>query len=263
MDLQNICNNTIDLTKSVGDFIRSERLKFTSEAVTVKGKNDFVTHVDKGAEELLVAGLRKIIDGAGFITEEGTAGHTDEKYKWVIDPIDGTTNFIHGAPPYCISIGLLEDKHLVMGVVYEISHDECFYAYGDSPAFLNGKEIKVSDTPKVAGSLIATGFPYRYYDKMDGFMKTLEYFFENSHGVRRLGSAAADLCYVACGRYDSFYEYGLKPYDMAGGAYIIKRAGGIVKNFQGEDDFLFGGEIIATNHNIYDEFQQIIEGFMG
>lgn len=263
MDLQSICLKTIEITKQVGQFIREEREKFTTDTVAAKGKNDFVTHVDKGAEERLVKGLVDLIDGAGFITEEGTAGHSNEKYKWVIDPIDGTTNFIHGAPPYCISIGLLEDKKLVMGVVYEISKDECFYAWGDSPAYLNGKEIQVSSTPKVEGSLIATGFPYRYYDKMKKFMDTLEYFFHNSHGVRRLGSAAADLCYVACGRYDSFYEYGLKPYDMAGGAFIIKRAGGKVSNFQGEEDYLFGGEIIATNAYIYDEFQRVVDQFMG
>ena len=262
MDYKTICYHTIELSKDVGDFIRNERKKFVQQKITAKGKHNFVTYVDKQAEEQLVNGLSKIVGGSGFIAEEGTAGHTDEKYKWIIDPLDGTTNYIHGAPPHSISIALMEENQLVLGVVYEITLDECFYAYNGSKSYLNGEEIHVSDTPSVGESLIATGFPYHDYDRLQNFMKTLDFFFHNSHGVRRLGSAAADLAYVACGRYDAFYEYGLHAWDVAAGAFIIQQAGGKVSDFCGGDNYLFGEDIIATNNHIFHEFKSIMDKFM-
>ncbi len=259
MDYSDICNKTIELVKEVGNFIRKERVQLRIES---KGKNDFVTQVDKASEEKLVEGLASIIPGSGFIAEEGTIEEGNEKYKWIVDPIDGTTNFIHGAPPYCISVALKENDKLVAGVIYEISADECFYASEGTAAYLNGEEIHVSDTPRVKDALIATGFPYSDFGRMEAFMETMDYFFHNSHGVRRLGSAAADLAYVACGRYDAFYEYNLKPWDVAAGAYIVQKAGGKLADFKGGGDYLFGKEVIASNTHIFNELCKAIGDIM-
>ena len=262
MDLQHICENVKELSINTGQFIRDERKKFSNNLISSKGTNDFVTHVDKAAEEKLVSALSKILPGSGFIAEEGTAQANNEKYQWIIDPIDGTTNFIHGAPPHSISIALRENEKLVMGVIYEIAMNECFYAFGDSPAYLNGEEIKCAATVNVKDSLIATGFPYNDMGLLNKFMETLVYFFHNSHGVRRLGSAAADLAYVACGRYDAFYEYNLNAWDVAAGSFPIQQAGGKVSDFSGGDNYLFGKEIIASTSAMFDEFQSVIHKIM-
>jgi myo-inositol-1(or 4)-monophosphatase len=262
MDLQVICNNVTDLCNNVAGYIRREREGFTSESIESKGKHNFVTHVDKGSEERLIYGLGKIIPNSGFIAEEGTNSTIGEVYNWVIDPIDGTTNFIHGAPPYAISIALMENKEVILGVVFEISNSECFSGYKGSHVFVNGKPAKVSTVKNVSDSLIATGFPYDNFNRMKPFMQTLDYFFNNSHGVRRLGSAAIDLAYVACGRYDAFYEYNLKPWDVAAGALLVQLAGGKVGDFYGGENYLFGKEIIASNGFIFEEFQKAIGQIM-
>lgn len=262
MDFNIIENKTIALVKDVGELIRRERAKLVSKGFETKGKNDFVTHVDKASEEHLVRGLSQIIPGSGFIAEEGTGKGNPSEYTWIIDPIDGTTNFIHGSPPYCISVGLQTNNKLIGGIVYEITSDECFYAFSGSKAYLNGSEIRVSETLKVKDALLATGFPYTEFSRMSAYLETMQYFFHNSHGVRRLGSAAADLAYVACGRYDGFYEYDLKPWDVAGGAYILLAAGGRLSDFKGGDNYLFGKELVAGNSLLFDELQKVIEGFL-
>lgn len=262
MDYEKICSNTIELTREVGEYIISNQDRIIHQQSESKGKHNFVTEVDKTAEEKLIRGLGKIIDDSGFIAEEGTSKKKGDRYNWIIDPLDGTTNYIHGVPPFAISIALMENSDLVTGVVLEMTHNECFYAYKGSSSFLNGKEIRVSPTKKVKDSLIATGFPYYHFGRLQPFMETLDYFFNNSHGVRRLGSAATDLAYVACGRYDAFYEYNLNPWDVAAGAYIIKQAGGNIADFKGGNNFIFGKEMVATNNNIFEEFLGIVGNFM-
>lgn len=262
MDFNKIEEQTIKLITEVGDYIKKERVEFEKKGIESKGTNDFVTYVDKASEEHLVSGLSQIIPDSGFIAEEGTRAYNNEEYAWIVDPIDGTTNFIHGAPPYCISVGLRKNEELIGGVIYEISADECFYAFNGGKAFLNGGEIEVSKTNKVADSLIATGFPYSDYGRLENFMKTLDHFFHHSHGVRRLGSAAADLAYVACGRYDGFYEYNLNAWDVAAGAYIVQQAGGKVGDFKKEGNYLFGKELITSNAYIWEEFSQIVGDIM-
>ena len=259
MDLQKVCQEVIEIAKSAGAFIAGERSDFDLKLVELKGKANFVSYVDKKAEELIVERLRKLLSESGFITEEGTAFDSGEKYRWVIDPLDGTTNFIHGAPPYAVSIGLLEYEEIVLGVVYEITKNECFYAWKGSKAMLNGKEIHVSEAATTNEALIVTGFPYGEVKNADAFLETILFFMSNSHGIRRLGSAATDLSYVAAGRFEAFWEKGLSPWDIAAGAIILKQAGGKVTNFVGKENFLFSGEIIATNNNYYNEFQAIIE----
>ncbi|HBX89175.1 MAG TPA: inositol monophosphatase, partial [Marinilabiliaceae bacterium] len=164
--------------------------------------------------------------------------------------------------PYCISIALMEDEAIVAGAVYEAGLDECFYAWKGGGAFLNDKQIRVSKASKVADSLIATGFPYTNFSKMDQFIESLNYFMQNSHGMRRLGSAAADLAYVACGRIDAFYEYDLKAWDVAAGAFIIQEAGGKVSDFSGGNNYLFGRQIVAANSLVFDEMQTIVAGYL-
>jgi myo-inositol-1(or 4)-monophosphatase len=215
--------------------------------------------VDKTSEQKLVAGLSALLPESGFIAEEGTSTKKGEIYNWIIDPLDGTTNFIHGIPCFSISIALMRKEELVMGMIYEINADECFYAWENSKAYLNEKEISVSKAPTLADSLIATGFPYYDYSRLDNYMEAFRDFIKNTHGLRRLGSAATDLAYVACGRFEGFYEYSLQPWDVAAGAFIVQQAGGKVSDFKGENNFIFGKEIVAGNAACFNEFLQTIQ----
>ncbi len=262
MDFREICESVIVVAKDAGAFIRGRLNQIDITRVQVKGRQNFVTEVDKGAEERIVKSLEALLPEAGFITEEGTSKKSGIRYTWVIDPLDGTTNFIHGTPPVAVSIALLENNEPVAGVVYEVFMDECFYAWKGGKAFLNNREIKVSLTGKVNDALLATGFPYHNFDRIDAYMESMVYFFTHCHGVRRLGSAATDLAYVACGRYDGFYEYNLNPWDVAAGALIVQQAGGKASDFKGGPDYLFSREIVATNSNMHTDFLAQVGRFM-
>jgi len=262
MNIDVVTKEAIGLVLETGNYIRKEYDHFDKRMVEIKGKHDYVTFVDKNSEKMLTSGLSRILPGSGFITEENTIRKTDARYIWVIDPLDGTTNFIHGLHPFAVSVGLMGNSKLIAGIVYVVNSDECFSAHFESKSFLNGVEINVSNTESVDQSLIATGFPFYDYDRMEPFMKTLEYFFQNSRGVRRLGSAATDLAYVACGRFDCFYEYNLNPWDVAAGSLIVQQAGGVVNDFEGKDNFVFGKEIIASNKILYKDYSDIINNIM-
>lgn len=263
MNLEILCTQVQELAREVGAFIFEERLKFTADDIIHKGKSDMVTYVDKTAEAKIVAVLQVLLPGSGFIAEEGTAQDHGEKYRWVIDPLDGTTNYIHGISPFAVSIALMENHEIIMGVIYEISLNEMFYAWKSSPAYLNGQEIHVSTAATTADSLIATGFPYYDFSKLDHYLEAMNFFMRNSHGMRRLGSAASDLAYVAAGRFEGFYEHALHPWDVAAGIIIIQQAGGKVCDFNGGDNYLFGGEMIACNANYFDEFYEIVHQHLG
>jgi myo-inositol-1(or 4)-monophosphatase len=254
MNLQVILNRVIELTNEVAIYLKTEQSKITSEIIETKGKNDFVTYVDKTSEKIIVEKLKQILPQAGFITEENTENIIANEYNWIIDPLDGTTNFIHGLKPYAISIALQKNNETVLGVVYEIGANECFYATKNGGAFLNGNAINVSENSKLSNSIISTGFPYNNFSRLEKFLKSLKYFVENTHGVRRFGSAATDLAYIACGRFDAYYEYGLNSWDVAAGALIVTEAGGNVCDFSKNNNYVFGKEIIATNSNVFDEF---------
>ncbi|MDR2038022.1 MAG: inositol monophosphatase [Bacteroidales bacterium] len=262
IDFQELCMKVCEVAKEAGTFIRKEADTFSSKKIEVKGLHNFVSYVDKGSEQLIVERLQQLLPEAGFIAEEGTNDTRGDRYNWVIDPLDGTTNFIHGLPPYAVSIGLLEDNRPVMGVVYEVTLKECFYAWKDSAAYLNGKEIRVSDRTVVQDALIATGFPYYDYHLMRPYIECLEYFLKNSHGVRRLGSAATDLAYVACGRFEAFYEYSLSPWDVTAGVFILQQAGGRISDFSGGDNYIFGKELVASNAPIFDEFLHVVQKYL-
>lgn len=261
MNYEQICQDVCTIAKNTGSFIRQEREKAMLNIET-KGLNDFVTHVDKAAEEKIVEQLQSLIPNAGFIVEEGTNTQKGETFNWIVDPIDGTTNFIHGLSPFAISIALQNQDKTVIGVIYEIGLNECFYSWKGSDAFLNDKQIKVSNAKTVSDSLIATGFPYSNYSRMESFMESLTYFMRHSHGLRRLGSAATDLAYVACGRLDAFYEYDLKPWDVAAGAFLVQQAGGTVCDFNKDNNYLFGKEIVAANNATFEEFSTIVNKIM-
>jgi len=237
--------------------MREERKTFSYAKAEIKGLNDLVSYVDKASEQLLVNELSLVLPEAGFITEEDTKNEVKE-YNWIIDPLDGTTNYIHGIPCYAVSIALEYKGDIICGVVYEVSRDECFAAYTGGGAFLNDTKITVSGRSKLTDSLIATGFPIYNFERVAGFIKALTYLMKHTHGLRRIGSAATDLCYVACGRVDAYFEYNLNAWDVAAGALIVKEAGGTICDFSKGNNWLFGREVIATNTHLQHEFEKII-----
>lgn len=258
MNLNRIRNEVIALTNEVGDFILKEQNKLHSSDIQKKGFNDLVSYVDRVSEEKLIIGVSKILPGSGILGEEG-GGNFNCKYTWVIDPLDGTTNFIHRLPCFAISIALFENMEPVIGVVNELNFKECFTAIKGNGARLNGKKITVSAQNKLEDSLIATGFPYNDFGLQKEYMKLFEELMKCTQGLRRLGSASVDLCYVAIGRFEAFYEYGLKPWDVAGGALIVQEAGGKLSDFSGGDDYIFGKSIVASNGHLHKPFMEIVK----
>ncbi|MBX2946641.1 MAG: inositol monophosphatase [Cyclobacteriaceae bacterium] len=248
IQLAHLEKEVIRICREVGAFIRKEATEFDRSKIEFKtGFNNLVSYVDKEAEIQLVRELKKLIPSSTFITEEGTVQtNTGQEYCWIIDPLDGTTNFMHGLPTFAISVALAQNNKVVLGVVYEVMHDECFHTFAGGLAACNGKPIQVSSITTLSESLLATGFPYYHLDKKDVYLEIIKVFLEQTHGIRRLGSAAIDLAYVSCGRMDGFFEYNLNPWDVAAGAFIVQQAGGRVTDFSGGNNFLHGGEIIAA-----------------
>lgn len=260
---KDICFSAMEVVKKAAAFVRERHENRHELVIEEKGRQNFVTEVDLKAEQILVSGLSELLPEAGFIAEEGTSTHRGERYNWVVDPIDGTTNFIHGVFPFAISVGLAREDEVVAGIVYEFGLDEYFYAWKGGGAWLNGKAIQVSRVASVGRALIATGFPYTDFTYLEEFMQSMDHFMKHSHGLRRLGSAATDIAYVACGRYDGFYEYGLNPWDVAAGIILVQEAGGEVSDFGGRTYPLFTETFISANHQIFTEFQHSIQKIMG
>ncbi|PJJ52844.1 inositol monophosphatase family protein [Hymenobacter chitinivorans] len=266
-DLTQLSLGLAEVCRRAGQFIRQEAASFDRSRVETKGVHDLVSYVDQEAERLLVAGLRELLPAAGFITEEGTTGgnslatSADTEYTWIIDPLDGTTNFIHGLPCYCVSVGLLHGGELAAGVVYEVTRDETFRAVRGGGAFCNERPIRVSDAATLGQSLIATGFPYTQFGQLQDYLQILGAFMQRSHGVRRVGSAAADLAWVAAGRFEGFFEFNLNSYDVAAGILLVREAGGKVTQFLQDGDPLFGRQVVASNGRVHKEMQQTIGEF--
>jgi myo-inositol-1(or 4)-monophosphatase len=247
-----ICDQMIKTARKAGKFISDEALKFKSEAIEYKEVNNVVSYVDKETEKLIVNDLSALLPAAGFITEEGTAETEDKAgLNWIIDPLDGTANFIHGVPNYSVSLALAEGKNILIGVIYHVPADEIYHAIKGGGAFCNEKPIQVSGNTHLGQSLLATGFPYYKFENMDKYLLILESLMQKTHGLRRFGSAAIDLAYVAAGYFDGFYEYNLNSWDMAAGILLVEEAGGYVTDFEGGDNHLFGGFVVAGNavHN--------------
>ncbi len=263
MDLKQLTNQVIEIARNAGQYIKSQQKSIHQIKIQAKGVHNYVTEVDKNSEVFIVGELKRLLPESGFIAEEGTASsQKGEVFNWIVDPLDGTTNFIHGLMPVAVSIALQQNGQTVLGVVYEIGSDEMFYAYREGGAFLNGEKIQVTRTANLDDTLLATGFPFYDYSRLDQYMQLLKHFMKVSHGLRRLGSAATDLVYVACGRFDGFFEYSLSPWDVAAGAFIVEQAGGKIADFQGGQNWLYGREIIASNPYIFDDFVKTVRSFM-
>lgn len=261
MDYQLIRNGVIRICEEVGEFIRKEAEVFDHSRIEQKTSfNNLVSYVDKEAEKMLVSSLRQIVPEAGFITEEGTVEQAAQgDYHWVIDPLDGTTNFLHGMPVYAISVALTFRNEPVVGVIYHIVTRETFHAVVGDHAYCNDKRIHVSNVTTISESLLATGFPYHQNEKASAYLDIIKLLLEKTHGIRRLGSAAIDLAYVACGKLEGFFEYNLNPWDVAAGILIVRQAGGAVSDFTGGNNMLYGKELCATNGKIQKEMLAVIE----
>ena len=256
-----ICKEVVDFSRQIGKMVKRRRL-YNAPEIKYKGQNDFVSEMDILVERKVVEKLTEIKPEAGVICEEKTSSKKGEKFDWVIDPIDGTANFFHGIYPCSISIALQKNGNTVLGVVYEIGNDECFYAWEGGPSMLNENEIKVSSATQIRHSLIAIGFPRGNFQQLDKYLNTISDLLKKSHGLRRMGSAATDLAYVACGRFDAYYEYNLKLWDVAAGAFIVKQAGGLVVDFSGNDIFPFNGEVLAVNEHLQKDILPVVKNWM-
>lgn len=249
--LKELCTQACKVVSKVAEFIAGEVGKVRAEQIETKSLNNLVSYVDKTAEIMLVSELAKLIPDSVFLTEEKTVEQAHGQWQWIIDPLDGTTNFLHGLPCYAVSVALRQNGETVIGIVFEVTRQECFYAWKGGGAWLNGRQISVSQTHSLADSLIATGFPYRNLNRLQPYLNVFTNFMKNSRGLRRFGAAAVDLAWVACGRFDAFFEYGLSPWDLAAGALLVNEAGGRVSDFKGGNDYLFGEELIATNAHLH------------
>ncbi len=260
-NLENICQELCRVAELAGDFIAHERENFDSSKIEFKGEHNLVSYVDKGAEALIISELKEILPEAEFLAEESTKekiiSNPEGRYLWVIDPLDGTTNFIHSLPPYCVSLALMYGSEVVVGVVYEITRRECFSTYKGAPTMLNGREIKVSEISEIHDSLVITGVAYSQGGK-SSFDKAFSYFNIHSDGTRRMGSAAANLAYIAAGRGECFFQRGLEPWDVAAGSLLVKNAGGVVMDYDTKENYVFDRSIIATNKNSHDNFYKTL-----
>lgn len=259
IDLALLTDKVRKLAIETGAFIRNERKKFLREWVEKKHAHDYVSYVDKESEKRIVAFLAELLPEAGFIAEEGSATLTDEPYCWLVDPLDGTTNFIHDNAPYCVSIALRSKEELLLGVVYEICRDECYWTYKGAPSFLNGEVICVSSVYTLDDAFIAMGFPYNAEAYKPLALTLVNECYGNVAGLRLMG-AAAELCYVAAGRFDARVEAFIGPWDIAAGVLILQNAGGMVTDFKGGDEFYSGRQVLASNGKIHNFLLNIIEG---
>lgn len=261
MNLENLTNQVVRLCLQNGTYIMQELKVLKSNDIEEKDEHNFVTYVDRKSEEMLVEELSRLVPGSGFIAEEGKYGPAGTDLKWVIDPLDGTTNFIHGVPVFSISIALMQDDHVILGVVHEINRNESFYSWKGGKAYLNGKEIKVSTASRLQDSLLVTGFPYSRDHILDQYVDLFKGFIRRTQDLRRLGSAAADLAFVAAGRFEGFYEIGLSPWDVAAGSFLVTQAGGRVTDFQGGDDYIFGKSLVSSNSLVHQEMIEVVQEY--
>jgi myo-inositol-1(or 4)-monophosphatase len=232
--------------------------------VTKKQHNDFVTEVDQAAEAAIINVLGGAYPDHAFLAEESGASanlHDEHEYVWIIDPLDGTTNFIHGFPQYCVSIALQYRGQITQAVVYDPTRNDLFTATKGAGAYLNEKRIRVSRRDKLADGLIGTGFPFRDMQGLDEYLRMFKLMTQHCAGMRRPGAAALDLAYVAAGRLDGFFEKTLKPWDIAAGSLLIAEAGGLVGNFAGESDYLHHGDVLAGNPKVFAQMVSLLEPF--
>jgi myo-inositol-1(or 4)-monophosphatase len=252
-------NIAVKAARRAGSIINRAALEGALE-VRTKNRNDFVTQVDKAAEHAIIDIIRRAYPEHGLLAEESgaTSGQRPE-YRWVIDPLDGTTNFIHGFPQYCVSIALEHKGILTQAVVYDPAKNELFTASRGRGAFLDDRRMRVSKCTELGAALVGTGFPFKEMGRLELYMRQLRTLMCESSGVRRAGAAALDLAYVAAGRLDAFWEMGLSPWDMAAGALLIQESGGLVSDLQGNADFLERGEIVAATPKVLPQLLEALK----
>jgi myo-inositol-1(or 4)-monophosphatase len=270
--LENLTLAVCEIARRAGEYIKGERAKFSLESVERKHAHDYVSYVDKGSEQLIVAALKELLPEAGFITEEGTADLVPPHHRtpapslcWVVDPLDGTTNFIHQYAPYAVSIALLEGKEILIGVVYEICADECFCAWKGGGAYLMHNlqcimhnKLCVS-SQKIQDALLCLQLPYNSEAYKPTIQRLIDSFYGNVGSIRMCGSAAMALCYVACGRLDGYAEQYIGRWDYMAGSLIVMEAGGTVTDYSGSSDFTQGNSVVATNCIIQQDLLEIIQ----
>ncbi len=258
-DLKSLTESVCRIAREAGHFLKEERKIFRREAVEVKHAHDYVSYVDKESEKRVIAALRELLPEAGFIAEEGSAVYKNESYCWVVDPLDGTTNYIHDIAPYCVSIALRSKQELLLGVVYEPTRDECFYAWQGGGAYVNGERIHVSPVSSIEDALVVTELPYntRQYARTGEHL--IHQLYGKVVGIRMNGSAALALCYVAAGRFDAWLEAFIGKWDFSAAALMVLEAGGKVTDFYGSDHFLEGHHIIATNGPLHPVFLNLVK----
>jgi myo-inositol-1(or 4)-monophosphatase len=244
-------NIAVRAARKAGSIINRASLDLGGLEVRSKRQNDFVTRVDTAAEEAIIDVVRKAYPDHAILAEESGAAEGQAEYQWIIDPLDGTTNFIHGFPQYGVSIGIRHRGVLAHGVVYDPNRNELFTASKGGGAFLNDRRMRVSKCLRLGDALVGTGFPFRELTRIDRYTGQMKNMMEKSAGVRRAGAAALDLAYVACGRLDAFWEMGLSPWDMAAGALLIQEAGGLVGDLNGDDGYMESGEIACATPKVY------------
>ena len=230
--------------------------------IIAKRQSDFVTEVDRAAEAAIIEVLREAYPEYGILAEESgeAAGQgAGGEYQWIIDPLDGTTNFIHGFPQYAISIALAQKGQIIQAVVYDTVRNEMFTASKGGGAFLNERRIRVSKCLKLEEALLGTGFPYRVFEHVDAYLGIFKELMQRTSGIRRPGAASLDLAYVACGRLDGFWEFGLAPWDMAGGALLISEAGGLIGDLSGNEHYLETGYVIAGTPKVFAQLLHVID----
>jgi len=250
--MKEILSKVTEISKKAGNFLLSHFRNLNESEIQLKGEKDFVTFVDKTSEEIIKDFLKFHFPEFGFLAEESGI-ESGKKGRFLIDPLDGTSNFIHGFPMFAVSIALEIENEIVLGVVYDPVHDELFYAEKGKGAYLNGKSISVSKRKSLSQAFLATGFPFKYKNLLPIYLETFHNIFFKAVGIRRAGSAALDLCYTACGRFDGFWEFKLKPWDIAAGSLILKEAGGVISDFYGDNKYIVTGNIVGSNGLIHEE----------
>lgn len=258
-DLKHITAEVRRIALEAGAFLRKERMAFDKDKVEKKHAHDYVSYVDKESEKLIVAQLRTLLPEAGFIAEEGTGSLSAEEYCWLVDPLDGTTNFIHNNAPFCVSIALRNREELLIGVVYEVCRDELYWTHKGIPSYLNGQEIRVSSVSDLYESFIALGFPYNFESYKPMASHLVNSLYGNVGGLRLQGAAAAELCYVAAGRFEARIEAFLGPWDIAAGALILMNAGGKLSDFEGNPNCWSGHQVLASNGKLHADLLFILQ----
>jgi len=259
-NLHPMLNIAIKAARAAGSIINRASLDLDALKITSKGPNDFVSEVDRAAEQAVIEILLEAYPGHGILAEETgrTHGAKNSEFTWIIDPLDGTTNFLHGFPVYAVSIALAHRNQVQQAVVYDPTRNDLFFASRGRGAYLNDRRLRVSRRTRMAEALIGTGFPFRKGDNFKRYVKMFEEVMQNCAGLRRPGAAALDLCYVAAGYYDGFFETGLSPWDVAAGSLMITEAGGLIGNFTGEADYLHQREVVAGTPRVYGQLVQIL-----